>query len=319
MPKSLVEYADWLDGREVIWPKPPRAEPVSATPYLKPLAGIRAITWNVYGTLLRIADGQLLHDHPQQLRMQVALEKTIEEFNMWQSMGRKPGAPWESMYEQYKQVLAEHRMAGTKQKGDVPEVNSAVLWRKLIGRLEQKDYKYDSAFYGDPDQLSEKVAYFFHKSLQGVEAASNASAVLVAISRAGLKQGLLADAQVFTLAQLLRALKAQGTPTPLSELFDPACLTLSYQQGTRKPSRSLYAACIERLETTGVEPGEVLHVGSRMQDDLIPAKQAGLRTVLYAGEKSGLQATSAELRDPATKPDRLITNLIQLREILSIG
>ena len=45
-----------------------------------------------------------------ELRMQVALEKTIQEFNMWHSMGRKPGAPWEYMLQQYTQVLSEQEM-----------------------------------------------------------------------------------------------------------------------------------------------------------------------------------------------------------------
>jgi FMN phosphatase YigB (HAD superfamily) len=319
MPKTLPQYIDWLHDRDDIWPAPPKPVPAKATPYLKPLEGIRAVTWDVYGTLLRISDGRLLFLHPQQLRMQVALEKTIHEFNMWQSMSRKPGQPWEYMLEQYKTVLEEQQMAGTKHKGDFPEIDSAALWRKLLGRLEQKEYQYDEAFYGDMDELSEKVAYYFHARLQGVEAAPNALAALSAVAGAGLKQGLLADGQPFTLPQLLRALRGQGTLPPLGDLFDPACVTLSYREGIRKPSKSLYRLCRERFEQLGIAPGEVLHVGARLRDDLAAAKQAGMRTALYAADKTSLQATKDEMRDPALKPDRLLTDLARIRDILSIG
>ena len=80
MGKSLEEYADWLDEREdVKFPRPPRVDPPKAAPYVKPLRGIRVVLWDVYGALLRIADGELLVRHPQELRMEIALDKTIKE------------------------------------------------------------------------------------------------------------------------------------------------------------------------------------------------------------------------------------------------
>ena len=317
MAKSLQEYVEWLGERDYIWPAPPKFEPAKATPFLKPLAGIRAVTWNIYGTLLRIADGNLLFETSQQLRLQVAMEKTIREFNMWNSMSRKPGAPWEYLLQQYRRELKDERFTGSQQKGDYPEVNSTNIWRVLMGRLDQKEYQYDESFFGDADELSEKVAYFFHANLQGIEASTNALQSLLQVSKLGITQGLLADAQPFTLIQLLRALKQQGTLPPLGDLFVPGCLTLSYQEQIRKPSKSLYTTCLERFESLGIGPGEVLHVSNQLRDDLAIAKQVGMRTALFAGDKISLQATSAEVSDPAMKPDRLMTNLSQIQQILA--
>lgn len=318
MAKTLQEYADWLDGRDdLIWPKPPKAAPAKATPYVKPLKGIRAVLWGLYGTLLRITDGQLLFLHDQELRMQIALDKTIKEFNMWYSMSRKPGAAWEYMFQQYKAVLRDLEMTSVR-KGDSPEINSAALWRKLLGRLEQKEYEYDQDFYGDMDELSEKVAYFFHASFQGVEAAPNAVNALTAVAQSEMTQGLLADAQPFTFVQMLRALKQQGILPPLDKAFAPGCLTLSHQEGVRKPSPSLYRTSQQRFRQLGIAPNEVLYVSATLRDDLAIAKQSGMRTALYAGDKLSLKATSAEVKDPEMKPDRLLTDLIQICDILEI-
>src|SRR5260221_4081262 len=105
MVKSLEEYADWLDGRDLLWPAAPQPVRPKATPYLKPLAGIKAVTWGVYGTLLTISEGRLLFLHPDLLCMAVALATTIREFAMWHSMSRKHGAPSEYLVQLYKCIV----------------------------------------------------------------------------------------------------------------------------------------------------------------------------------------------------------------------
>lgn len=318
MAKSLFEYADWLAERNLRWPAPPKLESAKATPYTKPLSGIKAVTWNVYGTLLRISDGDLLFQHPQAIRMEIALDKTIQEFNMWNSMTRKPGKPWEYMQQKYTNVLEDLRMASSGRKGDATEVNSAAIWKKLLTMLDKKDYEYDESFYGDLDELSEKVAFFFHSSLQGVEAAPDALRALLAVQAGGLRQGLLADAQPFTVVQLFRALSDQGAMPRPEAVFTPSLNTFSYIEGVRKPSKTLFLRAVDRFVKIGIEPEQILHVSSRVHDDLAVAKSLGMRTALYAAEKLGLQAAAEELKDPATKPDRLISNLFQIRDLLGV-
>jgi FMN phosphatase YigB (HAD superfamily) len=61
----------------------------------------------------------------------------------------------------------------------------------------------------------------------------------------------------------------------------------------------------------------VLHVGSRIEKDIAPAKKLGLRTALYAGDKASLAATAEQLKDPATKPDVLLTELSQVADVIA--
>jgi FMN phosphatase YigB (HAD superfamily) len=316
MPQTLQEYADWLDNRNLIWPKLSAPVQPKASPSLKPLRGIRAVTWSLYGTLLRIADGRLLHQHSQQFRMQVALEKTIEEFNMWHSMSRKPGAPWENMLTQYAGVLEKLQMRGTKRKGDFPEVDSSEVWWTLIGRLVKNEYSWDESMYGDIDDLSLKVAYFFHMRLQGVELAEHAVDALNAVDSASVAQALLADAQPFSLVQMLRAFRQVGTLPPAT-LFGADSMTLSCRLGVCKPSKSLYLHALQQFQQLGISPQEVLHVGNRLRDDLAEAKRHGMRTALYAGDADSLQASKDDIRNPDIRPDRLMTDLNQIGQILN--
>ncbi len=317
MPKSLQEYVDWLDNRELLWPQVAEAAPAKATPSIKPLAGIRGVVWNLYGTLLTISEGRLLHQHPLQLPMQIALDKTIKEFNMWNSMSRKPGAPWEYFLHKYLEVYDQLAMSGTEKRGEAPEIISTEIWRRLIGMLQQKDYQFDAAFYGSLDDFCEKIAYFFHANLQGVAAAPGALRALITVAKMGRTQGLLADAQSFSFVQMLRVLRKQGKLPSPAKLFAPNCLTLSYQVGVRKPSRSLFEASVRSFDQSQIKAREILYVSSRLKDDLAIAKQLGMKTALYAGDKTSVEATSEELRDITVRPDRLLVDLRQIQNILS--
>ena len=172
--KVLQEYADWLDDRKLLWPAAPQPVLPRAIPYLKRLRGIRAVTWDVYGTLLAISEGRLMSLAPDPLRMdKVALDKTIHEFNMWNSMSRKPGPPWEYMFQQYKRLVEAAQLAASPPRGSSRDR----LGPHLEGadrRLGKKEFTWDEGLFGDIDEFSEKVAWFFHAALQGAAAAPNA-------------------------------------------------------------------------------------------------------------------------------------------------
>jgi FMN phosphatase YigB (HAD superfamily) len=324
MPKTLEEYTQWLDERKLLWPTAPAPAAPKATPYLKPLGGVRAVTWSVYGTLLTLAEGRMQFLHPDPLCMEVALDKTIHEFNMWNSMSRKPGAPWEYMFHQYKRLVEDRRLAASPRPGEAPEVNAAGVWEVLIERLGKKEFSWDESFYGGIEEFSEKVAWFFHRALQGVAAAPQALTALKHVKQAGCAQGLIADGQCFTLVQLARALAKQGDGGPqqegstLTNLFNRNSVFLSFDYGVRQPAASLFEACLTRLAKGGVAPAEVLHIAPRLKAELAPAKKLGMRTALYAGDASSLAATAAEVKDPELRPDRILTDLAQIRQIIRI-
>ena len=334
MPKSLEEYTQWLNERKLLWPVAPAPVAPKATPYLKPLDDIRAVTWGVYGTLLTLAEGRMMFLHPDPLCMEVALDKTIHEFNMWNSMSRKPGAPWEYMFYQYKRLVEDRQLAASPRPGEAPEVNAAGVWQVLIERLGKKDFSWDEAFFGGIEELSEKVAWFFHAALQGVAAAPHALAALQHVRQAGCAQGVIGDGQCFTLVQLAQALTgpgAQSSPNGpsspndratsdksavLAKLFNRNSMFLSFDSGVRQPATSLFETCLARLAKAGVEPAQVLHVGSRLKDELAPARKLGMRTALYAGDAASLVATAIEVKDPELRPDRILTDLAQIRQII---
>lgn len=315
MVLTLTEYADSLDDRKLIWPQVPAPVPLKSRPSIKRLPGIRAVLWDIYGTLLRTPDDSFTLFPEPEIRLQVALDKTIHEFNMWNHMYRKPGPPWQSMIHQYRDYIDRATMVAPKHRGDFTEINLVAIWRSIVARLFDKEFVYDTDTLGDEAQLSEKVAYFFHSSLQALEGRANAGSLMTQLREAGIQQGALADGQQFTLLQVARKTLTDDHP-PLRTLLSPSLNTLSSQYGVRKPSKSLFDIAIERLDESGISPEDTLHVSSRLTDSLVPAKAAGMKTALLAVEKTGLEADPQFIKDPQTRPDRLLTDLSQITEVI---
>jgi FMN phosphatase YigB (HAD superfamily) len=316
MPLSLEQYAAYLERRGLHWPATPEPEPAKARRHLVRLPGVRAVLWNVYGTLLSIAGGEVWFTHPQPFAMQVALDKTVQEFKMWGAMTRRPGQPSDYLAILYEQALLKQKMAssgGSRER--ILEVSSELVWAAVIKVLCQKDYQFDATFYGSLNEFSRKVAFFFHSCLQGTACFPGAADALLRLKARGLMQGLLADAQPFTPLQLQRGMAVQLPSIRLDDLLDDGLQFLSCEARARKPSERLFRKAQEALAEKGLAPEEVLHIGSNMTRDLLPARRLGFRTALFAGDKGSLQATPEQLKDSAGRPDVLLTDLGQLVEL----
>jgi len=315
MALTLEQYAHYLGSRRLQWPSPPEIAPPKARPYLVRLPNIRAVTWSVYGTLVAISGGELFFEHPDQFVMELALDKTVQEFKMWPSMSRKPGQPANYLQTIYSNLLAEQQLApGGVDKN--PEIVADRLWESFARKLIQKDYQVDAGFYGSLNEFGQKVAYFFHASLQGTACYTGAVTALRHVVDSGLTQALLADGQVFTPVQLQRGLAQQDPAARLENLIPSQLQVLSSQVGVRKPSLDLFRQALSVLEREGIGPDQVLHIGSRIINDVAPARRVGMKTGLFAGDKAALQAAPEQLKDPFTRPDVLLTNLEQIKEIV---
>jgi FMN phosphatase YigB (HAD superfamily) len=316
MALTLQQYATYLNTRGLPWPAPPEVERPKARPHLVRLPQVRCVLWNVYGTLLAIGGGELLFEHPQKFIMDVALDKTIQEFKMWASMSRKPGQPAEYMRVIYDQVLLEQRGISGPGGEKYPEVCADRVWEAILKKLLQKDYRWDAGFFGALNELARKVAYFFHASLQGTACYPGAAEALAALAERGVTQGLAADGQCFTEVQLRRGLEAQRPGADLDAWLDPELRVLSCEVRGRKPSERLFRQALEVLAGRGVASGEVLHVGSRVAQDIVPARRLGMKTALFAGDRASLQATAEQLKEPASRPDVLLTELPQIADVV---
>jgi FMN phosphatase YigB (HAD superfamily) len=313
MPLTLEQYVEKLGERtDLPWPIAPRIDTPKAKPHLSRFP-VRAILWNIYGTLIAIPGGELAFEHPQEFVMDAALDKLIKEFKMWNSMSRKPGAPAIHLKESYTKALTTLRMTGSGGE-KFPEVAVEKAWETVVKQL--RDYTFDVLTYGSLNEFARKMAYFFHASIQGVGAYPGAAETLRMLAQGNRPQGLLADGQCFTAGQLDKCLKQQDPDFDVNAVFPPALRFISADRKARKPSETIFKAAAQALAAKGIAPEQTLHVGSNLSRDIAPAKKQGFRTALFAGDKASLNATPEQLKDPASRPDVMLTELSQVLEVI---
>src|SRR5262249_57807753 len=130
-------------------------------PHLASLKGVKAVLWNVYGTLLNISGGELLFTHPQKMLMEVALDKTVQEFKMWGSMSRKPGQPADYLAQLYSHELSVQGGVSSGGAGEKhPQVISERGREAPVKKRLHKDDKGEAGVYRAPNQLARHDALF---------------------------------------------------------------------------------------------------------------------------------------------------------------
>ncbi len=111
---------------------------------------------------------------------------------------------------------------------------------------------------------------------------------------------------------------AQDSDLVLDKVLDKDLSFFSYEIRGRKPSERLFRHALTALSQQGIEPNEVLHVGTSISRDLIPAHRMGMRTALFARDKTSLQASAEQLKETPSRPDVMVTNLKQIADLLRI-
>lgn len=315
MPLTLEQYVEKIHTRaDLPWPAAPKIDAPKAKPSL-PVMPVKAVFWTVYGTLIAVPQGEIQFEHAQDFVTAAALEKLIKEFKMWQSMSRKPGAPSEYMRELFNKALSNLRLTGGGGE-KFPEVQTERIWDDIVKKLQQKEYAFDATTYGSLSDYVKKIAYFYHASIQGAGPYPGAADALKLLADRGTVQGLLGDGQCFTAGQLQRCLKQQDPDFDLDAVIPTGMRLISGEKKARKPSDTLFKAAAALAAGRGLAPAQVLHVGSSLTRDVGPAKKHGFRTALFAGDKNSLVATGEQLKDPALRPDALLTELPQVLELI---
>lgn len=92
----------------------------------------------------------------------------------------------------------------------------------------------------------------------------------------GLALGIASNAQAYTLEEM----RAAGIPP---EQFDPDLCFWSWREGFSKPDPGVFQFLTTRLAARGIAPHEILMIGDRLDNDILPARAAGWKVWHFTG------------------------------------
>lgn len=264
---------------------PLQPRPTNAVPDIEPLDDIRALLFDVYGTLVISASGDIgLAGEPD---AQAHFEAALAAVGI-----QAPAAAGPAKLEQVIRTFhVERNAAGVA----FPEVDILGIWGEVLPSQE------DLA----------RLAVEYECRVNPVWPMPGLARVLDDLRRRDLVLGIVSNAQFYTPLMLEALLYSS-----LDDLgFDAACCAWSYRLLEAKPSTRIYEEALAGLKGVhGIAPAEVLYVGNDMRNDIWPASLTGCRTALFAGDARSLRLRKDDPRCAGVLPDRIVTDLRQITD-----
>lgn len=283
--------------------------PTAIEPQLGPLAGIRAVLFDIYGTLLISASGDigLGGDRARALRLGEILDAAELDPNAVteaHSVTGTHGAQHQlDLGAHLDEAIQAHHARARTNGIRYPEVDILRIWETLLAGV---------GFQPTPQQL-QRIAVEYECRVNSVWTMPGLADLLATLRQRGLVMGIVSNAQFYT-PLILEALLGD-TPEALG--LAPALSAWSYALGEAKPSTGPYEVALNGLAREhGLRPDQVLYVGNDRRNDIWPASRLGMHTALFAGDMRSLRLREQDRALDGVSPDRVLTELAQIPLIL---
>ncbi|KAF0092934.1 MAG: putative hydrolase of the HAD superfamily [Puniceicoccaceae bacterium 5H] len=275
--------------------------PTDEKPVLNPLPGIRAVVFDIYGTLIISGTGDISLAEKQDREAQ--LTEALEAADLM--LPAVPGKRTDLL----NQTIKEHQQARQAEGIEYPEVEIRDVWREFLQAEMAKGALEDEELTAE---LVEQIAVEYEVRVNPVWPMPHLEQTLQGLRERQLTLGIVSNAQFYTPlmfeAFLGKDLDALG--------FAPEARVYSYELREGKPSTRLYEVLARQIQPLGLRPAEVLYVGNDLRNDIWPAQLCGYQTALFAGDKRSLRWREDDARLQDVRPDLILTDLQQILEVL---
>ena len=278
--------------------------PTEVEPRLDRMENIKAVLFDVYGTLIVSGSGDVgtatAIDTAEALTQALVVSGFEGDLEQAGIIGK-------DMLKQ--EILAWHK-AGREAGADYPEVEIIKVWKKILDSFCNTE----TLRSAKPDiEQVRRFALEYECRVNPVYPMPGCMEALASIKERGLPMGIVSNAQFYTppvfTAFFGKTLGEVG--------FDPECCIWSYKELKAKPSANLFPKAGKFLEKNhGIKLSETVYVGNDMLNDIYTAKQAGCKTVLFAGDQRSLRLREDDGRCKNLQPDAVITSLNQLPDLI---
>ncbi|MEM8550214.1 MAG: HAD family hydrolase [Verrucomicrobiota bacterium] len=277
-------------------------EPTNQKPQLKKLKGVRAVLFDVYGTLMQSGVGDIsLAEEDRGTKREALIREAIGAAGFMLMDEQSPIA------ELFHDTIRAEQDIRREQGVDFPEVDILGVWEDLIGQLEAYELIRGRATKSSLRNLS----VHYEARVNPAAPMPGVTEMIEGLLDKNLPLGIVSNAQFYT--PILFEAFLEGAPPDVG--FEDMLCIWSFEHTVGKPSTKLYELAAERLLAYGgIKPEECLYIGNDIRNDIMPAAKLGYQTGLFAGDARSLRLRADDKTCKGVKPDVVITELEQVLE-----
>ncbi len=278
--------------------------PTGETAALPKLVGVRAVMFDLYGTLFISGSGEVgsVGDAACATALAEAIRTVVPE-----PLGSVEGG-LPCLVETIRAMHRESHCRGVEH----PEVDIVEVWRIVLGELGRKGVLPDRIYRLEELQ---RLAVEYEARANPTWPMPGLRECLTSLRTRGMVIGIISNAQFYT--PLLFEALLDGTPEKWG--IDPTLQYYSYRYGVAKPGLDMHRMAAETLRQRGIEPGGVLYVGNDVRNDVAVAKKVGFHSALFAGDARSLRWRQAAAGTDVVRPDLVLVSLLELDGCLAGG
>ncbi len=270
---------------------------------LQALDDVRAVLFDVYGTLVTSGSGDV--GTAEKSGKGAAFVEALA------AVGLTFDGDGDLGVSHLIETIRHHQAAN--EDAEYPEIDITRAWHQLLQTEKLAGRVSGSVDLDEPDL--DRLAIEYETRVNPVWPMPKCRETIDAFRDSGRMLGIVSNAQFFT-PLLFPALLGE----PLEGLgFDPGVQFYSYRFLQAKPGTFLYERAREAVVERGLEPEQVLYVGNDLLNDVMPAARVGFRTALFAGDGRSLRWREGDERVNGVEPDLVVTRLDQLLACVDDG
>ncbi len=282
---------------------PMTAQKTEVTPIVSSLSDIKAILFDIYGTLLISGTGDI--SIAEERINCFSVDGILKKYGYTQlhpDLNSRHKELFNRLIRDYHEEL--------KSKGiDFPEVNILKIWKDVMVLLLEEE-----SILGELDlETLPFIALEYELMVNPVWPMDGAAELLRWIKQSNRPLGIVSNAQFYTALSIEALFHSD-----LDQLgFDLELCSWSYQHLKAKPSKEIFEQPLNKLKKLGISPEEVLYMGNDKLNDIYTASLWGCKTALFAGDARSLRWRTKDPRCKDLSPTVVISHLSQLQELLS--
>jgi putative hydrolase of the HAD superfamily len=306
MDKNYLQFITKFLGESVeIKPSPSLMNPL-----IRKDAGIRAVVFDIYGTILVSASGDIDEFVISSENLKTSLDAAGIEIVSSHIEQQRILA---GILGSFKEAIKRYHQSEQSENLPYPEIDILKIWEQILtdtakhGRLKINGPFCIKCFTFVFEVLSNRVY-----PMPGMKA------VIQELVVRNMPLGIISNAQFYTPIILHFFLHDEVTETETVPPFDPDLTIFSYQHRRSKPDTSLFELLKKNCQNKyDIDADEILFVGNDMFRDIYPACLAGFKTALFAGDTKSLRLRQERNELKKIKPDFIITDLRQILKIIT--